>query len=358
MIINSKLYSNEYALKDELEDVFYNNWIFFCFLSEFNNTNVINRKIGDLPIFLYKSENNLKGYFNICPHRGAILVNNNQYQGSSKTLLCPYHSWAFDLNTGSAKNVTNEELQNHNCSDLKSINVDTIGNFVFINISKNSVKTLSEYLTSNVVEELLLASEILDFSKISSKNIIHECNWKHIIENVIDNKHCGPVHKETLAKIGFCKNKPKSDLFENHSQFIIDPGSLEGANKRKRLLKMLYDEEKLVDYYKHILIFPNLTLSIFEGVHYTVGFVNPISNLKSNYETYYLRPFIKDENISNAIEASHVETAIDIFSEDVVMLNSLSDNLHKANFRGELYKDEIRINHFMQVYNKIINIHV
>lgn len=354
MIIQSKLYSNAYSLTDELEDVFYNNWIFFCFLSDFNQTNVINKTIGDLPIFLYKSEQNLKGYFNICPHRGAILVKNNQYQGSTKTLLCPYHSWAFDLNTGFATNVKIEELQNHNCSGLKSIKVDTIGNFIFINISQKSKKRLCEYLTDRVVQELLLASEILDFSKINKKNIIHECNWKHIIENVIDNKHCGPVHKETLAKIGFCKNKPKTELYDNHSQFIIDPGSLEGENKRKKLLKKLYSDKNLVDYYKHILIFPNLTLSIFEGVHYTIGFVNPISHLKSNYETFYLRPLINDENLSNAIEASHVETAIDIFSEDVLMLNSLSDNLHKANFRGELYKEEIRINHFMQVYNNTI----
>lgn len=355
MIIHSKLYSNEYSLKDELEDVFYNNWIFFCFLSDFNDNNIVNKTIGDLPIFLYKSENNLKGYFNICPHRGAILVNNNKYQGSSKTLLCPYHSWAFDLNTGAATNVKNEELVSHNCTNLKEIKVDYIGNFVFINISKIIKKSLSEYLTDNIVQELLLASEILNFKKVNSKNIIHDCNWKHIIENVIDNKHCGPVHKETLAKIGFCKNKPKTELFDNHSQFIIDPGSLEGENKRRKLLKMLYNNEYLVDYYKHILIFPNLTLSIFEGVHYTIGFVNPISHLKSLYETHYLRPIINDENLSNAIEKSHVETALDIFSEDVLMLNSLNENLYKANFRGELYKEEVRINHFMLVYNNTIN---
>lgn len=355
MIIPSIYYSNNYSFDDEISRVFRENWLFFGFLSEFENKSVIDKNIAGLPIFLFKDNDQFQGYFNICPHRGANLVQNDAYLGTHSMILCPYHNWSFDLETGNSKNVDNSNLHDSKCTHLHKFKVEAAGNFIFIQLSSNQKMSLNDFLGPEILYELSVASDILDFSNISSKDISHDCNWKHIVENVIDNKHCGPVHKNTLAKIGFCNKKPITQLYEHHSQFIIDPGSLEGAIKRKRLLKKIYKEDDIVDYYKHILIFPNLTISIFEGVHYTVGFINPLSNMKTNYETYYLRPFIGDTNISGLLENSHVQSALDIFSEDVTMLNSLRDNLYKVRLRGELYNDEFRIRHFMDNYLKFIN---
>lgn len=355
MIIPSLYYSNNYSFDHEITKVFRENWLFFGFVSEFENKSIISKTIAGLPIFLFKDNDQFQGYFNICPHRGANLVQNGSFLGTYNTILCPYHNWSFDLETGNAKNVKNSNLYDAKCTHLIKFRVETAGNFIFIQLSSSNNLSLNDYLGSEILFELSVASDLLNFSNISSKEISHDCNWKHIVENVIDNKHCGPVHKNTLAKIGFCKNKPLTQLYEIHSQFIIEPGSRDGAMKRKRLLRKIYEEDSIVDYYKHILIFPNLTISIFEGVHYTIGFINPLSNMKTNYETHYLRPFIGDANISDLIENSHVQTALDIFAEDVNMLNSLSDNLNKIGLRGELYVDEFRIVHFMETYLKFIN---
>ena len=82
--------------------------------------------------------------------------------------------------------------------------------------NRNSL-TLEKYLGFNIIGELNIANNLLDFTKISTKNILHNCNWKHIVENVIDNKHCAPVHRNTLSKLGFCKNNPVTELFDLHS---------------------------------------------------------------------------------------------------------------------------------------------
>lgn len=356
MIIPSIYYSNNYSFDNEITNVFRENWLFFGFVSEFENKSLIAKTIAGLPIFIFKDNDQFHGYFNICPHRGANLVQDDFFLGTQNTILCPYHNWSFDLQTGNSKNVKNSNLYDAKCTHLNKFKVETAGNFIFIQLSSSLNLSLNEFLGPEILFELSAASDLLNFTNISSKEISHECNWKHIVENVIDNKHCGPVHKNTLAKIGFCKNKPITQLYEMHSQFIIDPGSIDSAIKRKRLLKKIYKEDDIVDYYKHILIFPNLTISIFEGVHYTIGFINPLSNMKTNYETHYLRPSIGDANISDLIENSHVQTALDIFSEDVNMLNSLSDNLNKIGLRGELYIDELRIVHFMETYLKFIKL--
>jgi hypothetical protein len=103
--------------------------------------------------------------------------------------------------------------------------------------------------------------------------------------------------------------------------FTINPAIPETSKKRQKLLKLIYKGVETVDYYKHILIFPNLTLSIFEGVHYTVGLVDPIDEKSCVYHTSYFRPHISDKNLSESMEKNHVDTAIDIFNEDIKMLH-------------------------------------
>jgi phenylpropionate dioxygenase-like ring-hydroxylating dioxygenase large terminal subunit len=284
------------------------------------------------------------------------LVNDKNFLGNKKSIICPYHNWAFKIETGESINVNTDELCNgtDSCTSLSKVQIDSVGEFVFVNLSKKNKISLTDYLGA-ITEELLEASSTLDFKKIKTKNILHNCNWKHIVENVIDNKHCAPVHKLTLAQLGFCKNKPETTLIDIHSLFTIYPESETLSTKRSNLLKKIYKKSDLVEFYKHILIFPNLTISIFEGVHYTIGFINPIDEKTTVYNTHYLRPNITDENISNSIENSHVTSAIDIFSEDVQMLNELKNNLSLSGFSGEVYKDELRIIHFMDVYNKFLN---
>jgi phenylpropionate dioxygenase-like ring-hydroxylating dioxygenase large terminal subunit len=355
-MIPSENYEKVEALNLEFANIFKSVWIFFGFKSEFLESPIIDREIMGMPIIGALIENQLTAYLNVCPHRGMKLVKDKTFLGNKKIIICPYHNWAFKIETGESINVDSDTLCNGNdsCTSLRNVQIDSVGEFVFINLSKENKISLIDYLVP-VSENLIEATNSLDFERITTKNILHNCNWKHIVENVIDNKHCAPVHKMTLAQLGFCKNKPETTLFDIHSLFKIYPESETLSTKRINLLKKVYKNSDLVDYYEHILIFPNLTISIFEGLHYTIGFINPIDEQTTVYMTHYLRPKIVDENISNSIENSHVASAIDIFSEDVQMLNELKNNLSLSDFSGEVYKDELRIIHFMDVYNRFLN---
>jgi phenylpropionate dioxygenase-like ring-hydroxylating dioxygenase large terminal subunit len=355
-MIPSENYEKVESLNLEFANIFKSVWVFFGFKSEFFDSAIIDREIMGMPIIGTLRDDHLIAYLNVCPHRGMKLVNDKNFLGNKKSIICPYHNWAFKIETGESINVNTDELCNgtDSCTSLSKVQIDSVGEFVFVNLSKKNKISLTDYLGS-ITEELIQASSSLDFKKIKTRNILHNCNWKHIVENVIDNKHCAPVHKLTLAQLGFCKNKPETTLFDFHSLFTIYPESETLSTKRSNLLKKIYKKSDLVEFYKHILIFPNLTISIFEGVHYTIGFINPIDEKTTVYITHYLRPNITDENISNSIENSHVTSAIDIFSEDVQMLNELKNNLSLSGFSGEVYKDELRIIHFMDVYNKFLN---
>jgi phenylpropionate dioxygenase-like ring-hydroxylating dioxygenase large terminal subunit len=342
--------SSEIFLR-EVNKIFKENWIFFGFKSDFSSEKLfIDKFIAGIPVFVSNIDGSLFAYYNICPHRGSPLVINEKAIGNKKTVVCPYHHWGFSISEGNSS-INKEDLiaKGNACTSLKKIKVDSVGNFIFLNLSDSNRQSLSDFL-GEFINDILLASEILDFNILANRQIHHNCNWKHLIENVIDNKHCAPVHKLTLANMGFCKNKPQTFISNLHSMFTINPAIPETSKKRQKLLKLIYKDVETVDYYKHILIFPNLTLSIFEGVHYTIGEVDPVNQGSCVYHTSYLRPYINDKNLSQSIEKNHIDTAIDIFNEDIKMLNSLSDNLFKAGFNGEVYEDEIRIVHFMQNY--------
>src|SRR5690606_21498403 len=77
-------------------------------------------------------EGELRAFDNVCQHRGRLLV--EKEFGRVAELVCPFHSWAFDLE-GNCTRVTDEEVFGATalCGDLslKSVRCETWGGFVF-----------------------------------------------------------------------------------------------------------------------------------------------------------------------------------------------------------------------------------
>ena len=350
--IEGRHYSSEKVISCEVNYLFKKTWQFFCFAIEFDRTNVVAREMFGVPVIVAKQrDGRFKAFYNICPHRGSVIVEDGE-SIKGEFITCRYHAWCFSTTNGECTIDRRQLLRSDEdqCDvSLKSIQCDSAGAFVFVKICDQFTETLFDYL-GDLESEILFASKALDFSQIKKSSIKHSCNWKHIVENVVDNKHCNPVHKLTLSKIGFCKNKPETKLVGLHSMFVIQPGDRELADKRNRLIKKVYPNAEVNKYYKHILIWPNLTISIFEGVHYTVGHIVPESATSSNYITFYGRPHIANSHLSVALESDHVDSAVSIFNEDVAMLNKLNNNLAIAGLSGHVYVDELRIIQFQSNY--------
>jgi phenylpropionate dioxygenase-like ring-hydroxylating dioxygenase large terminal subunit len=197
------------------------------------------------------------------------------------------------------------------------------------------------------------------FESGEKKEIPHDCNWKFIVENVIDNKHCTPVHSKTLGSMGYCFEKPEVKFDEYNSLFKIPTEPQNRSEFKKiKLLKKMFLNSNVEAPYTHYLIFPNLTLSVFNGSLLTIGNIRPLNSKSSIYETHYLLPKVGQETnriLFNSIKENHVKSAIQIFEEDRLMLNKLSNHLEIINKPGFHFKEETRIHHFHKVYTKAIN---
>jgi phenylpropionate dioxygenase-like ring-hydroxylating dioxygenase large terminal subunit len=60
-----------------------------------------------VPVLLVRgSDGVLRAFYNSCQHRGAPVV--REARGSARTLRCQYHSWTYDITSGSLVQVPDE----------------------------------------------------------------------------------------------------------------------------------------------------------------------------------------------------------------------------------------------------------
>ena len=89
-------YTSDEVLTQEKRNLFFKTWQFVCHASELAEAGSYKTMtIFDQNIMLVRTqEGDLRGYFNVCPHRGHMLVEGS---GQKRAFTCPYHAWTFGL---------------------------------------------------------------------------------------------------------------------------------------------------------------------------------------------------------------------------------------------------------------------
>jgi Rieske 2Fe-2S family protein len=142
----------------------------------------------------------LRGYYNVCSHRGTRLV--DEGAGSvRKVFRCPYHAWTFDLD-GRLVGTPNVEEDEHFDRDdypLHRVHLDTYAGFLFANLSEGEPMPLREFLDSG-------AESLTHYDRFGMQDlrighrIVYEvrANWKIIVENYNECLHCPTIHPELV----------------------------------------------------------------------------------------------------------------------------------------------------------------
>jgi phenylpropionate dioxygenase-like ring-hydroxylating dioxygenase large terminal subunit len=184
---------------------------------------------------------NYRAMLNSCLHRGSLL--HDHWLGQQKT-VCKYHSWAYS-NDGS--------VMNHDC-DLKlpSVEIDSDEIFLKKGVITNNRRAyeLGEFLGNTTV--------------FHADALIHDCNWKLIVENVSEGLHIDSVHKGSFAPIGFVHAPFSAEEHTANYSYSCLPKSFGGRG-----------------YYKHVHLWPNAFFSSTSGLISFCSFIFPISARKT-----------------------------------------------------------------------------
>lgn len=149
-----------------------------------------------VPILIVRdNEHRVNAFLNACRHRSARIAENC---GNAKHLVCPYHSWRYDLQ-GQLKSVFRER-------NFGSINKDAHGllklpcletqGMIFVSANQDAdldpTKFLGEF--SNEMAEWKLEN----LTPVNSATITVKANWKLVMDTYAEGYHFASVHKESL----------------------------------------------------------------------------------------------------------------------------------------------------------------
>ena len=184
----------------EVEAVFKRTWVLAAHSCEFpENGSFVVREFafaGASVIIVRGKDRVLRGFHNVCTHRGTRLV--DVPAGKGKAFSCPYHMWTFgtDGRLMSAPDFERFYVAKDDCS-LKPVQVECCGGLVFVNFAHAPQEDLRTFLG--------FFADQLDHTVLSQATTFSEyfyevdANWKLYMDNFQENYHLRFIHPNTGA---------------------------------------------------------------------------------------------------------------------------------------------------------------
>jgi phenylpropionate dioxygenase-like ring-hydroxylating dioxygenase large terminal subunit len=197
-------------------------WQIACREEELKNVGdfVVYDICDDSIVVVRSAPDELKAFYNVCQHRGRILM--DEKHGRTKFMFCKYHGWRWGLD-GTLQKIQDEDDWG-GCSTfqkkdlrLKEVNVDTWGGFVFINMDPDC-EPLLQFLDP--------IPSYLDFLKFGEwryrwyKTVILPCNWKTVLEGFNEAYHIAATHPQLL---NYSADYTIARTFGPHGMYFYPP---------------------------------------------------------------------------------------------------------------------------------------
>jgi Rieske 2Fe-2S family protein len=176
----------------ELEALWYGRWIAVCREEELGEPGAWRAiRVGSQSLFVLKEvEGGIKAFHNVCRHRGSVLCTAEQGRFERQRIVCPYHSWTYDLKghlVATPRRMQTPDFDEKKFS-LYGVAVQAWGGFVFVCLDRKLPRfTPPDGFDNHRLQDLRIGKRIV---------VDVQANWKLIAENFSECFHCPPVHPE------------------------------------------------------------------------------------------------------------------------------------------------------------------
>lgn len=223
--LESRFYNSPDIFRLESQRIFHDQW--FCVgraeqLREKGDCLHVD-VAGESVLVLRGRDDALRGFYNVCRHRGSQLVRtlalpdiatpDAVHSGRiAGAVVCGYHSWSYNLDGSlrAAPFVRFDEQCPKERFSLVPVNLETWGGFIFLNLATKAPSPLLTQVDSPAQKLVRYALEDLR----RGVQLIYDvqANWKVILENYNECYHCGPVHPELCALVPAFRAHGGADL--------------------------------------------------------------------------------------------------------------------------------------------------
>jgi Rieske 2Fe-2S family protein len=229
--------------------------------------------VGESILLVRNQQGALRGFYNVCRHRGSELCMPTEYRAKSHGITppggitsrgfirCPYHSWVYDLDGAlvAAPHIEGDAICKQEFS-LYPVGVDTWGGFIFVHLTPKDASSLAQQLGA--------AMERTERYPLAAMRIGHtiqysiDANWKVLAENYNECYHCAGVHPELCDVVpAFRQNGGASLDWERgipHREGAVT--YTRSGSTTRRPFPGLNEDERVR--HKGELIYPNFFLSL------------------------------------------------------------------------------------------------
>ena len=161
---------------------------------------------GENLIVVRDKRGEIRGFYNVCRHRGSRLIENRNGQLSA-AIQCPYHAWMYALDGRLLGAPHMDDVSGFDKADypLHPVSLALWEGFIFVNLADTSTsRSNRDYIS---LEEWFapLAGKFARWNLpalLSARRIEYDvrANWKLMFQNYSECYHCLGVHPE-LSKI-------------------------------------------------------------------------------------------------------------------------------------------------------------
>ena len=190
-----EFYVDRELFEEELSRVFHANWLFAghtCEILEPGDYFLL--PVGEEELIILRDkEGNVRAHFNVCRHRGSRIA--TEPRGRSRSLVCPYHQWAYKLDGC----LANARLMGDNFDAdeyrLRSAAVRELAGLLFVCLAPDASTPDFDAFFGDV--EPQLGPHGLEGAKVAVRHRYEvRANWKTLVENNRECYHCRVGHPE------------------------------------------------------------------------------------------------------------------------------------------------------------------
>ena len=280
----------------------------------------------------------LKAFSNVCLHRNCLI---DPLGAGQRRFRCGYHGWQYD-EEGELCRSPGFDLQKVQCKKLiqyktsSSMGLNFTGGEVDPEVSEAGV------LMNNL-------GLILSQAPFHSGEIEHQCNWKLLVENVLDREHVGQVHGSSFVPAGIDSSAPVlADGADYTLWSRIQP-------KDSPVSRSLKHFKGAAHHYLHGYVFPNLFLA---NTNNLIGFVNQLIPVTVNqsllrWQLYELPALLaQPKAVRDKIKQDATVLAERILREDKQIVEMCQKGLAAYGAELQFQEQEEQILRFHAMYSR------
>lgn len=192
--IDPYFYRSHVTFEKELDSILFRSWLYAGHVSQIPEPgDFLQYQLGEDAILISRDlDGEVQAQFNICRHRGARVC--EQQQGNTRTFVCPYHGWVYNLDGSLRAAREMDALAGFDPASygLKKPQVVVFHGLIFINCDREAAPFEPDLAK---IEPALAGYELADAKVIASRTYVVEANWKLALENYLECYHCATAHR-------------------------------------------------------------------------------------------------------------------------------------------------------------------